>query len=104
MGGIIGEENMIFFRDFHLIVQTLSYFRAGEKSFMPMQNDYDIQLFVKELLLKQGNRRSYIFQSDYSKNFSMSIEHSEMNDIQKTIFVHRLGGYKNNRLDMEAVI
>ena len=61
---------------------------------MPMQNDYNIQLFVKELLLKQGDL-DRTFSNQLFEELQHSIEQSGMNDIQKTIFVHRLGGYKN---------
>lgn len=88
-----GREH-VFFSRLSLIVQTLSYFRAGEKSFMPSQNDYNIQLFVKELLLKQGNL-DHTFSNQLFEELQHSIAQSNMNDSQKTIFVHRLGGYNN---------
>ena len=47
-----GKE-MIFFARLSLVVQTVSNFKSGEKSFMPIQKDYEIQLFVKTLLHKQ---------------------------------------------------
>ena len=86
-----GREH-VFFSRLSLLVQTSSYFRAGVKSFMPMQNDYDIQLFVKELLLKQG-RLDETFSNQILSELRQSIERSGMNDSQKTILVHRLGGY-----------
>jgi uncharacterized protein YpbB len=86
-----GREH-VFFSRLSLIVQTLSYFRAGVKSFMPMQNDYDIQLFVKELLLKPG-RLDEAFSTELFQELHQSIERSGMTDDQKVILVHRLGGY-----------
>ena len=77
MGGIIEEENIFFSRDLSLIVQTLSYFRAGEKSFMPMQNDYEIQLFVKELLLKQGTLDEAFSTSVICKNFTSQLNEAK---------------------------
>ena len=41
---------MIFFERLSLVVQTVSNFRAGEKSFMPIQKDRDIQAFVKNAI------------------------------------------------------
>ena len=35
------------------------------------------------------------FSNQLFEELHHSIEQSEMNDIQKTIFVHRLGGYNN---------
>ena len=58
-----GREH-VFFSRLSLIVQTLSHFRAGVKSHLcPCKMIIDIQLFVKELLLEQGNLDEYIFQS-----------------------------------------
>ncbi|WP_210469212.1 helix-turn-helix domain-containing protein [Sporosarcina sp. 6E9] len=86
-----GREH-VFFSRLSLIVQTLSHFRAGVKSFMPMQNDYEIQLFVKEFLLKQG-RLDQAFSTQLFQQLQQSIEQSGMSDEQKVILVHRLGGY-----------
>ena len=47
-----GRE-MIFFARLSLAVQTVSNFKAGEKSFMPIQKDHDIQSFVKKLYHNQ---------------------------------------------------
>ncbi|WP_172369421.1 helix-turn-helix domain-containing protein [Sporosarcina jiandibaonis] len=88
-----GREH-VFFSRLSLIVQTASYFRADQKSFMPMQNDYDIQLFVKEFLLKQRILDEE-FSNQLFQELRNSIEQSGMNGCQKTIFVHRLGGYKH---------
>ena len=44
---------MLFFGRLALLVQTLSFMRAGEITFNPIQKDRDIQLFVKRLLQRQ---------------------------------------------------
>ena len=89
MGGIIEVREHVFFSRLSLIVQTVSYFRAGVKSFMPMQNDYDIQLFVKELLLKQG-RLDEAFSTQLFQELHQ-FERSGMNNSQKTIISPSFG-------------
>ena len=88
-----GREH-VFFSRLSLIVQTLSFFNAGEKSFMPMQNDHDTQLFVKDFF-----RRPKSLEPKFSKQLrnelQSAIEQSGMDEIQKIIIVHRFGGYQH---------
>ncbi|MFJ7933423.1 helix-turn-helix domain-containing protein [Sporosarcina sp. NPDC096371] len=86
-----GRET-IFFARLSLAIQTVSNVKAGESSFMPIQKDYDIQLFVKKLLHKQPisdpTYASYI-----AGELSLCMERSGMDDQQKIIFTHRLSGF-----------
>ena len=86
-----GREQ-IFFARLSLVVQTVSNFRKGQKSFMPLQRDYEIQLFVRNLL------NGYpISDAGFSRQLRLEllqiIDNSRVRDVQKTILTHRLGGY-----------
>lgn len=87
-----GREQ-IFFSRLSLVVQTLSNFKTGEKSFLPLQKDYDIQLFVKKMLSGQP-----ISNPNYSVLFReelyQAINKSGMSEVQKVILTHRLSGYE----------
>ncbi|MCZ2259486.1 helix-turn-helix domain-containing protein [Sporosarcina sp. G11-34] len=85
-----GNE-MIFYARLSLFVQTISNFRLGEKSFMPIEKDYEIQTFVKSLVHGQPIHEPS-FSLQFMKELSRCIEKSKMTDIQKTILTHRLVG------------
>lgn len=82
-----------FFARLSLFVQTISQFKANEKSFMPTQKDRETQLFIKEILLRQP-----ITNPDFSRlikeEILLGIKKSGMSEMQKVIFTHRLSGYK----------
>ncbi|NYF24479.1 helix-turn-helix domain-containing protein [Sporosarcina sp. JAI121] len=82
----------IFFGRLSLMVQTVSHFKAGEKSFMPVQKDRDIQYFVKSLL---HNRPigDPAFAGEIGKELRLCITRSGINDKQKIIITHRLSGF-----------
>jgi uncharacterized protein YpbB len=86
-----GRE-MIFFGRLSLAVQTVSHFKAGEKSFMPIQKDRDIQFFVKALLHNQpiGNPA---YAQAFGKELRLCISQSGIDDRQKKIITHRLSGF-----------
>jgi len=87
-----GNE-ILFFERLSLVVQTLSNFRVGKKSFLPIQKNLEIQQFVKRILMRQP-----ISEPEFSRNIMIeiqqSIDRSGMKDIQKSILTHRLGGFE----------
>ncbi len=88
-----GKE-MIFFARLSLTVQTISNFRADSKNFYPTQKDTEIQTFVKTVLHKQliGDAS---FSKDFQKELVELMVKSDMHDVQKVIFTHRLVGYNS---------
>lgn len=86
-----GREE-IFFARLSLVVQTASNFRAGSKVFMPTQRDIEVQLFVKEILRRQPINE-LAFSHRLKDELIELIELSDMKEVQKTIFTHRLVGY-----------
>lgn len=84
----------IFFARLSLIVQTISNFKAGSTNFIPAQRDAEVQLFVRRIL--RGKPINDITYSRYIKDeLTYLIERSGLVEIQKTIFTHRLVGYKS---------
>ncbi|CAM3059135.1 helix-turn-helix domain-containing protein [Filibacter tadaridae] len=86
-----GRE-MIFYGRLTLTVQTMSNIRAGKKSFMPIQKDMNIQTFVKKLLYELPIKNP-LFSRQVGEELTIGIIRSEMSDLQKVIFTHRLAGY-----------
>jgi len=86
-----GREQLFFAR-LSLVVQTVSNFRVGVTTFMPLQRDYEIQSFVRKLL--NGHP---IWDAEFSRQLRVelhqAIEDSQFRDVQKIILVHRLGGH-----------
>lgn len=83
----------IFFARLSLFIQTISYFRVGEKSFMPIQRDREVQLFVRELFVGQPPINLEL--STRIKNeIKLCLELSGVSELQREVFVHRLSGYK----------
>lgn len=86
-----GKEH-VFFSRLSLFVQTLSQLRVKEKSFLPIQKEYDIQVFIKKVLVNQ-----FIGDQVLSKHFawelSQALNRSSMSVEQKEIFTYRLSGY-----------
>lgn len=87
-----GRE-ITFYERLSLIVQTLSNFKSDKKLFLPIQKKLEIQQFVKQVLhgLPIGELS---FSQQIKEELHQSIERSEMNNIQKIILTHRLGGYQ----------
>ncbi|MFS0687933.1 helix-turn-helix domain-containing protein [Sporosarcina sp. 179-K 8C2 HS] len=85
-----GRE-VIFFKRLSLLVQTLSYMRAGESSFTPIQREREIQLFVRRLLEGQPITNP-VFAKQIGDELKLALLQSGMSDIQKTIFACRLTG------------
>ncbi|MBB4823794.1 uncharacterized protein YpbB [Sporosarcina luteola] len=86
-----GNET-VFFGRLALAIQTLSYFKDGVTSFMPIQTERDIQVFVKGIL-----RNLPIEDSQFSKQvgceLKLALNQSEMSDMQKQIMASRLTGH-----------
>ncbi len=89
-----GKEHLFFAR-VSLVVQTLSNFRVGQNSFLPLQRDYEIQLFVKNLL-KGYPISNPEFSQEMHKEIKKTIQNSELKEVQRIILTHRLSGYKNS--------
>lgn len=86
-----GKEQ-VFFARLSLVVQTVSNFRKGKKSFMPLQKDYEIQVFVRNLLNGHAIGDAG-FSRKLREELHYIIGNSQLRDVQKTILTHRLGGY-----------
>lgn len=86
-----GRE-MIFFGRLSLTVQTVSNFKAKEKSFMPSQKDRDIQSFVKMLLHNQPINDP-VFAKGIGEEIRLCLTRSGIDERQKTIITHRLSGF-----------
>ncbi|WP_438318383.1 helix-turn-helix domain-containing protein [Sporosarcina sp. FA9] len=86
-----GNE-IVFFSRLSLTIQTISNFRVGSKLFIPTERDYEVQIFVKNILYKQPiNNPS--FSIEVMEELQYYIESSRMVDLHKVILLHRLGGY-----------
>lgn len=85
-----GRE-LIFFGRIVLLVQTLSHMREGDTSFTPIQRDRDIQLFVKQFLVRQPVTDP-VFAKQVGDELKKALMKSEMTDIQKYILTCRLTG------------
>lgn len=87
-----GRE-MIFFGRLSLTVQTLSHFRAGQPSFLPVQKDWDIQHHVRRFLAK-STIQDPAFAGRLKDELEQVLRRSGMDDRQKDIFIHRFAGYR----------
>lgn len=87
-----GREE-IFFARLSLVVQTLSHFQKGVKSFMPIQRDPDIQQFVKDFL-RQHPIQEKEFSLQLKAEIQLAFNDSKLNDTQKIILTHRLVGFQ----------
>lgn len=85
-----GRE-LIFFGRLTLLVQTLSFMREGEATFTPIQRDREIQLFVKQLLVRHPVTDP-IFAKQVGDELKKALIMSGMTDTQKYIFTCRLTG------------
>ena len=96
-----GRE-MIFYGRLSLAVQTVSHFKVGEKSFMPIQKDRDIQYFVKTFLLSQP-----ISNPDYAhafgKELRLCISRSGIVDRQKNNYYPSIERFRTDWLDLGPV-
>lgn len=86
-----GNE-IVFFNRLALAIQTISYFKEGIKSFMPIQTDRDIQIYVKGMArhLPLENKE---FPRKVGSELKKALQASGMSDIQKRILVSRLSGF-----------
>lgn len=87
-----GRE-MIFFGRLSLTVQTISHFRAGQSSFLPVQKDRHIQHHVRRLLAKT-DIQDPAFARRLKDEVEQVLRRSGMDERQKEIFIHRLAGYR----------
>ncbi|GKV55459.1 ATP-dependent DNA helicase RecQ [Sporosarcina sp. NCCP-2222] len=86
-----GNE-IVFFHRLALAIQTISYFKEGIKSFMPIQTDREVQLFVKGMArhLPLENKE---FPRKIGGELKNALQASGMKDRQKLIIVSRLSGF-----------
>ncbi|MCG3089969.1 helix-turn-helix domain-containing protein [Sporosarcina cyprini] len=86
-----GNE-IVFFNRLALAIQTISYFKEGIKSFMPIQTDREVQIFVKGMArhLPLENKE---FPRKIAVELKKALQASGMNDKQKLILVSRLSGF-----------
>lgn len=88
-----GNER-IFFQRLSLIIQTVSYLRVDEKQFLPIQQDPQIQQFVKGFLrTKPYTRQS--FADQLKAELHTLLKAQQGNDLGKEVFVYRLTGYRH---------
>ncbi|MHA6259612.1 YpbB family protein [Sporosarcina sp. CAU 1771] len=86
-----GNE-MIFFSRLSLFVQTVSNIKAGEKLFIPIEKDHDVQVFVKALFRSQSITTPELSRKLFEELRTCIIT-SNMSEEQKLIVTHRLGGF-----------
>lgn len=87
-----GREE-IFFARLSLIVQTLSHFREGVKTFMPVQRDHEIQQFVRSIL-RHYPIHERTFSIQLKDELQLALTESQLDENQKLIFTHRLVGFQ----------
>ncbi|WOV85996.1 helix-turn-helix domain-containing protein [Sporosarcina oncorhynchi] len=85
-----GKE-ILFFKRLALTVQTLSHLHQGTSTFLPIERDREVQLFVKNMLHQQPIT-SAEFAKAIGSELIVALEASGMSDIQKYIFSCRLSG------------
>lgn len=88
-----GNER-IFFNRLSLIIQTISNMRVGEKQFLPIQQDRQIQQFVKGFLRTKAYT-TQAFASELKAELHTLLQNQQGNDIGKEVFVYRLTGYQH---------
>ncbi|WP_068982880.1 helix-turn-helix domain-containing protein [Lysinibacillus xylanilyticus] len=86
-----GNEH-IFFARLSLIVQSLSYQRAGLRSFSPISRDTNIQSWVRTFLLEHNYQDGHLQQQllEECENVLSELSLSEAN---KQLVLYRLSGY-----------
>ncbi len=87
-----GSEK-VFYARLSLLIQTYSNLLAQNKSFLPIQKEYEIQTFVKAFLLKYVNLESDLI-GRLNLELQLAFEKSSMSEVQKKIFVYRLTGFQ----------
>ncbi len=88
-----GKE-LLFFRRLSLVVQTVSNIKNGNRSFLPIESDRTIQIFVKRFFMNRPLADPE-FARQIGKELIKAIVQSGMSEEQKLIFAYRLTGYKN---------
>lgn len=86
-----GKEH-VFFSRVSLLVQTISQFRVNEKSFLPVQKEHEIQVFIKKLLHNKSIG-DQILSTHVAWELKQALDRSAMSRVQKEIFTYRLTGY-----------
>jgi uncharacterized protein YpbB len=86
-----GNEH-IFFKRLSLVVQSLSYSVQETKSFAPIQKDEDIQLWVKNFLVK-NNYKSDTFYQAIRVEISDSLNRLDIEDSSLNLLLYRLSGF-----------
>ncbi|KGR79578.1 helix-turn-helix domain-containing protein [Ureibacillus manganicus] len=85
-----GNEH-IFFARLSLIVQTLSYLSDGNMKFIPIQQNDDIQLWVKSYLKTQQYQNGHL-QQKLLNEIVASLEKVKNEEREKSIVIKRLSG------------
>lgn len=86
-----GNEH-IFFKRLSLVVQSLSYSVQEIKSFAPIQKNEDIQLWVKQFLVK-NNYKSNVFFQAIRDEISDSLNKLTVDDSSLNLLLYRLSGF-----------
>jgi uncharacterized protein YpbB len=86
-----GKEH-VFFSRVSLLVQTISHFRVNEKSFLPVQKEHEIQVFIKKLLVNKSIG-DQVLATHVAWELKQALDRSTMSRVQKEIFTYRLSGY-----------
>lgn len=88
-----GRE-VVFFKRLALAVQTVSNLREGTHSFLPIESDRDIQLFVKRLFYRKPITSPH-FAKEIGDELKKALMECGMSDKQKFIFTGRLTGKRD---------
>lgn len=81
----------IFMKRLSLVVQTLSHY-PREKSFVPIEQDGEIQRYVRAFL-RAHHFQQHAFQESFKIQLMQSLEDVQVEEVSKQIFVLRLSGY-----------
>ncbi|BDH61363.1 ATP-dependent DNA helicase RecQ [Lysinibacillus sp. PLM2] len=87
-----GNEHLFFAR-LSLIVQSLSHQKRGIMKFIPIQQNEEVQQWVKNFLL--GNHyQNGTLQDSLLEEMILSLENTTCNETDKLFVMQRLAGYK----------
>lgn len=101
-GWLYRGNELVFWHRLELVVQTLSYYQANEKKFIPNQKNSMIHQFVKKYLVER-NFQTNTFQSNFKNQLLQLLESSLFEDIHRELFVYRLSGYRKSGLTWEQL-
>lgn len=85
-----GKER-VFFARVALLVQTVSHLRDSSRSFVPVQNERDVQMFVKKMIVQQNISKQQLA-IDLREELIQAIDKSGMTAKQQHLFSYRLSG------------